>query len=363
MSLRVIHCAETIKGGIATYLRELLPLQRETFGANGVAVVVPTSQLPELPVPEGVRLVQFDDTHGRVGSALALARKVVSLCRNQQSVIVHVHSTFAGVSVRLALAAFGRHVRIVYCPHGWAWDRPMSPLGRGLTRGVERVLAHLCDSVVCISEYEYRAALESGLPESQLRVVLNGIASHGATPSGDAPSWPAGKWRLLFVGRFDHQKGVDLFCQALSRLGTTASGILAGEAVLASGKNLKLPENAVSVGWLTPSELEFLFSSADVLVVPSRWEGFGLIAAEAMRAGLPVIATRVGGLAEVVIDGETGFLIEPNNVDAIVRAIGRLDSDVLARYGAAARIRVAELFTIDRVHRQLCELYGLAQRS
>jgi glycosyltransferase involved in cell wall biosynthesis len=359
-ALRVLHCAETIKGGIATYLRELLILQREAFGSESVAVIIPASQVEELPVPAGVLLLTYEDSGSRIANAFALANMVLSVCKARAPSVAHVHSTFAGASVRPALAIFAPKVRVIYCPHGWAWDRPMSSFAKRCTQLVERLLAYMTTTVICISEHEHRGAVKVGIPVRKLSVVMNGVAAKGPSPEDVQSIWPEAGFRLLFVGRFDRQKGVDLLCNALEQLGPKASAVLAGGSVLADGSAPTLPSNAVSVGWVTPSQLETLFSKADVLVMPSRWEGFGLTAAEAMRAGLPVIATRVGGLPEIVVDGETGVLIESDSSEAICLAVRGLDRSLLPLMGQAGRIRFLKKFTMDRVHKELCSAYGLA---
>jgi glycosyltransferase involved in cell wall biosynthesis len=358
-TLRVLHCAETIKGGIATYLRDLLPLQRAAFGPDAIAVIIPQSQIAELSAPAGVEVVPYQDNRGRIANAFSLAHAVVRFAREHRPQVAHVHSTFAGASVRPALALMAPAVRLIYCPHGWAWDRPMSAGVRLATQLVERVLAHISYKVVCISEHEKRTALACGLPANRLEVVLNGVTAQAPAPTAAAPAWPDGTIRLLFVGRFDRQKGVDVFCAALTLLGEKASAVLAGGSVLADSDAIELPANAISVGWVSPSQLAALFQCADVLVVPSRWEGFGLIAAEAMRAGVAVIATRVGGLPEVVVDGETGLLIEKDSPQAIAAAVEKLDRPTLQRMGKAGKDRFLRAFTMERVHRELASVYGL----
>ncbi|MFX6269921.1 glycosyltransferase, partial [Acinetobacter baumannii] len=84
---------------------------------------------------------------------------------------------------------------------------------------------------------------------------------------------------------------------------------------------------------------------ADVIVVPSRWEGFGLIAVEAMRAGLAVIASRVGGLAEVVEEGVTGFLVEPDKPEEIVNILRTVTREQLHEMGNAGREHFLNEFT------------------
>ncbi|MGQ0599735.1 glycosyltransferase family 4 protein [Aquabacterium sp.] len=356
-TVQVLHCAETIKGGIASYLRELLICQARDFGASAVAVVIPASQANELPVPPGVIVVTYPDKAGRAVNAANLGLVSARFVRKHHPKVVHAHSTFAGAVVRPLLAMMGLSSRVIYCPHGWAWDRSMGPVARKVTQWVERELAQLCNKVVCISEYERKSALEAGLQPEQLHVVLNGVAEKAPAPRGNVPAWPPGRKRLLFVGRFDQQKGADLFCAALRELGDEAFGVLAGGSVLYDTHGLALPDNAESVGWINAARLEALFKTADVLVMPSRWEGFGLTAAEAMRAGVPVLAARVGGLPEVVAHGETGLLFEPGDVSGIVSAVRQHSLEEWRAMGLAGRARFEKLFTMERVHAQLCGLY------
>lgn len=360
-SVQILHCAETIKGGIATYLRELLICQARDFGPSAVAIAIPASQAAELPVPKGVIVITYPDKGGRAVNAVQLGFIVARFVRRHQPKVVHAHSTFAGAVVRPLLALMGMSRRVIYCPHGWAWDRSMSPAARRLTQWVERMMAQLCNKVVCISEHERETALEAGFPSERLHVVLNGVAEKAPEPRGNVPAWPPGRKRLLFVGRFDLQKGVDLFCSAMRELGDEAFGVLAGGSVLYDADGVEMPDNCESVGWINAARLEAIFRTADVLVMPSRWEGFGLIAAEAMRAGLPVLAARVGGLPEVVIDGETGVLFEPGDVAGIVHAVRHYNEGEWLAMGSAGRTRFEKLFTMERVHAQLCELYEFSE--
>jgi glycosyltransferase involved in cell wall biosynthesis len=312
----IVHAAENIWGGVGTYLRDLLALQRKTFGRGAVTAVVPASQRDILQSPAGVNIVTFDDCAGRGANALRLARRVRELVAASAPQIVHVHSTYAGAVLRPALLLQRTQAKLVYCPHGWAFDRDGSHFAKAGARWVERGLAALSHRIICISEYEMQAALRCGIAARKLVLVRNGVPENAPRPSIAPASidWPSGLRRILFVGRFDRQKGVDILLQALAQLSGKAFACLVGETVLGDAAFKTIPHNARLCGWLSPAQLEAYYRSADVLVIPSRWEGFGLTAAEAMRAGLPVIASNVGGLQEIVADGVTGLLIAPNSV-------------------------------------------------
>ena len=359
--MKVLHCSEIIKGGVASYLRDLIRLQRQEFGADSVALVIPASQMGELPVPEGVQVYPYSDHRGRAANAFELARVVLAKVREFQPEIVHIHCTYAGVTVRPALWLLARKARVIYCPHGWAFNRPLGLPGYTVVRLVEKLLANVTESIVCISEHERAFALRAGIRPDRLKLVLNGVAAGRPAGDGEPPPWMPDRTRLLFAGRFDDAKGVDILFDALRLLGDKVHAIVAGDTVLADGAALAVPDNASLTGWLTQGQLERLFDSADVLVVPSRYEGFSLVAAEAMRAGLAVIASRVGGLPEVVEDRVCGVIIEPGSAVALAHCIKTYDRSDWARMGQNGPDRVDRLFSMERVHREICDLYGVGR--
>ncbi|MBM3496086.1 MAG: glycosyltransferase family 4 protein, partial [Armatimonadetes bacterium] len=113
------------------------------------------------------------------------------------------------------------------------------------------------------------------------------------------------------------------------------------------------------------ADLDRRLSVADVVVVPSRTEGQGLVALEAMALGVPVVASRVGGLPEVVEDQLTGLLVPPDDWEALADALLRLamDPSLRARLGEAARLRVRERFSIETLLDRMAELYRATQNS
>ncbi|HVY81613.1 MAG TPA: glycosyltransferase family 4 protein [Steroidobacteraceae bacterium] len=361
--MKIVHAAENIKGGVGTYIRDLLVEQRDSFGADVVVALVPESQRGMVGTPAGVEIVTFDDSSAsRFVNACRLAWRMREVVARVRPRIVHLHSTFAGAVLRPLLRLIASSTTVIYCPHGWAFDRDSSLWSRNAAKLIERMLARLCDAVVCISEYELRAARNIGIPASRLRLVPNGIPRDAPRPT-EKVTWPDDRRRVLFVGRFDRQKGTDVLLAALAELQDFAFCYLVGDAVLGDTSHASLPSNAQATGWLSPSQIEAFYRSADVIVVPSRWEGFGLIAVEAMRAELPVIASRVGGLPEVVVDGETGVLVPPADKDALVHALRDISDEKLAAMGRSGRQRFLRLFTINRVHRQITAVYESARQQ
>ena len=166
--------------------------------------------------------------------------------------------------------------------------------------------------------------------------------------------WPSGERRLLFVGRFDRQKGIDVLFNALTTLDDSFAYVI-GDSLHA--RVADLPANARCVGWKSGAELEAYYASADVVVMPSRWEGLPLVGLEAMRAGRAIIASEVGGLSELVDHGVTGLLIPPDDSEALAGAVRSLDDAALLQMGTHAAERFVNRWTGESSHAALAALY------
>jgi glycosyltransferase involved in cell wall biosynthesis len=124
-------------------------------------------------------------------------------------------------------------------------------------------------------------------------------------------------------------------------------------------RTLQIMDQVHFLGHVEHGKLPAHYAKADLLVLPSRMESFGLVLVEAMACGLPVVATRVGGIPEVVEDGVTGLLVPPNDPEALAEGINSLleDPDRMKAMGARGRERAKEHFTWDTVAKRLVSLY------
>jgi len=151
---------------------------------------------------------------------------------------------------------------------------------------------------------------------------------------------PAGALIALYVGTLSPGKGADLFVEALAD-GTGWTGVMGGGGELDATIRAQRPGIQL-IGVLPPGAIAQWMLAADVLVMPSRQEALGLAAIEALGSGIPVVASRTGGLAEVVQDGRNGILVTPGSVAEIRAALERLaDPIVRARFAAQAQTSVA----------------------
>jgi glycosyltransferase involved in cell wall biosynthesis len=359
-SLRVLHAAETAQGGVGSYMEDIVALQAERHGPDSVRVVLPREHAGYFRrLPAGALRTFGIEGGGRILSMLKLAVHTLREVHDWRPDVVHLHSTYAGFVLRPLLMMFPSRPRIVYCAHGWAFDREGST-SNGMLAHVERLWSRMCDAIVCISRHDAESAVRVGIDPDRIVTIRNGIADVAPPPDAavaDAQQrWTADTLRVLFVGRLDRQKGVDLLYAALGRIAPGLSVVVVGSAVVA-GEAGSPPANVHVVGWLPRDEIGAFYAAAQVLVVPSRWEGFGLVAVEAMRSGRGVLASRVGGLPEIVDPGVTGCLFDTGDVAALADQLAGLTAEDLVAMGEAGRARFESLFEVSRVVDELDALY------
>lgn len=361
--VRILHIAESARGGVGTYLNEMLPaLERWQTSLDlgwQARVLLPSSDRSMLAKIDD-SLVETYDRQGRdLPSLHHLAGATWRMIDAFRPDIVHLHSTFAGAIVRPLLIPARRRFRsrlaTVYSAHGFAFQITGSQRRQDGVAAIERYLSRLTDKIINLSDAEKVECIERGLPSHKLVRIYNGVATE---PAGIAPTtWEDPRLKVFFIGRFDRQKGLDILIEAARMAPDQISVRCAGTGVVDSDLKLSLPENVRALGWLSEEQIAGQLAQADILVVPSRWEGFGLAAIEAMRAGLPVVASRVGGLPEVVDDKVTGRLVPPEDTAALLAALLQDDACARQKMGMAGRQRFTERFTAAISAQQLGQVY------
>lgn len=192
-------------------------------------------------------------------------------------------------------------------------------------------------------------------PDLPIAIIPNGVDATRFTPPSQREATGA-DLTLLFVGRVVRQKGLDVLLDALAalplslrdRLSLTIVGDGPARSELQErAARLGLTERVLFRGWLGRDALPDAYRTADLFVFPSRDEGMPNVVLEAMAAGLPVVATRIAGNQDLVVDGETGLMLEVDDTAALTTALARLigDVDLRHRLGAEGRRRVVERFS------------------
>ncbi|MDE5446981.1 glycosyltransferase [Bradyrhizobium sp. CSA207] len=356
-AVKVLHVAETIRGGIASYLNELHPQQQASFGAENVHYVVPSDHRHDLAGIDDSQITTFDRSGRSISGLFQMLRASMQALDAFKPDVMHLHSSFAGLVLRPAMAARSDGPRVVYCPHGWAFSRESGRLSHLATKAAENLLARTSDRIICISSDEFNEAVRAGIPAERLTLVHNGISRSRPLPHGAAADWTSKKAKVLFIGRLDRQKGFDLLIEAARSLEDVLDVRIVGASVVSKFDGAAVPANVSLLGWLDRQQIETHLEAADLVVIPSRWEAFGLVALEAMRAAKPILAFHSGALPEIVVDGVTGVLCEPVAVQPLIDGFRRMLDLDLKVLGERGYDRFKQFYDVQNTHRQLQQVY------
>lgn len=288
---------------------------------------------------------------------LAALREVLALLRDIKPDLLHAHSSKAGFIGRLAARLVG--VKSVFTAHGWAFTEGVSVGRRALAVSLEKLAGRIGDAVITVSEWDRGLALRYRVaPPERIFTVRNGVSDTPlrATPSRHPP-------RLIMVARFASPKDQALLLRALASLKELPWSLdLVGDGPLlpqvkALAQTLSLSERVRFLG--RRMDVDRLLAEAQIFVLVSNWEGLPLVVLEAMRAGLPVVASDVGGVGEAVVDGETGFLVPRGDGSLLKDRLRRLlaDPGLRVQMGLAARKRYEEHFTVERMTEAVWGVY------
>ncbi|MFN8223543.1 MAG: glycosyltransferase family 4 protein [Gaiellales bacterium] len=361
--LLVVTLAET--GGAQAYVRDLVP------GLVGEFDVTVAAHGPG-PLADAVR------ERGAAFVPLRHVRRAISprdvlglfelwrLCRRLRPRIVHANSSKAGILGRIAGWAARVDVRL-FTAHGWAF-KATTGAAATLYLWADRLVRPLATTVICVSRTEETAGLAAGVCSPGRTVTIYNGVELGAPPAPRRPGTPV---RIVSVGRLAEPKDFGTLLAAIARpaLGTVELELLGDgpqrAALEAMARRLGIADLTHFLGEVgdVPDRLR----RADVFVLSSRSEGLPISVLEAMAAGLPIVATAVGGLGELVDDGVTGLLVPAGDVNALAEALATLAADPARcqTLGAASRRRAEERFSIAACRQAHVELYRrlLAERS
>jgi glycosyltransferase involved in cell wall biosynthesis len=311
--------------------------------------------------PEGRSLLR-----GVAAQVKVLAR--LALCiRRERAEIVHIHTcsgfTFWRDSLHAA-AARALGCRVVWHVHGAKFDEFLASLGRIRRRLAGAALRS--GAAVIVLGQDWVARLKPFAPGATWRIVANGVPM---PRDDDRPS--DGTFAALSLANLEPRKGPRDLVSATAlavRCGFAGEVLLAGRETEPGQKDDLLKHIAASgcdgrvrlLGVVTGPDKEAAFARAACFVLPSYAEGLPMAMLEAMAHGLPVIATRVGAIPEVVTDGVEGFLIEPGDVVALADRLVQIERDPSLRHrmGVAARKRVEQGYSIETMVERLMAVYN-----
>jgi glycogen(starch) synthase len=318
-------------------------------------VVVTRHDDPGLPTEEryqGVPIYRFPFfqvlAEGKLSELVEVRRRVIELKRTFAPDLVHINAFGPSGLYHLDTAA-AHPAPLLVTFHGHRYpppDRPDTLLER-ILRAADWVTAP------SLATMEYVRGLVPGF-STRSSVIYNGLD----VPSLSPAPLPWAPPHLLFVGRIASVKGIDLALDALAQIADRYPHVrltIAGDgtermALEEQAAELGLAEVVDFVGWVAPSAVPELLNTATMVLMPSRTEAMPLVALQAGMMARPVVGTEVGGFPEVVVHGETGLLVRPEDSKALAETIALLldRPDLASRMGSAARRRALDLFGWER---------------
>lgn len=302
--------------------------------------------------------------------ALALL-EIAAIIRRGGYEVVHTHNSKAGLLGRLAARAIGVPA-VVHTVHGWAFEQAGNALARVIYRTIERGAARLAHHTILVSAALEASAVRAGLAGCEKRqVVYSGIdrAAFFAARRSRTLRRSLGATEKTFlvgqVAKLWKGKGHDTLLAAFARLRRTrpnARLVLVGDGPLRSAiarqaSCLGIEDHLFFTGHR--EDIAAITAQLDVATLCSGYEGMGRVVVEAMAAGTPVVASRVGGITELIEEGRTGYLVPPGDDIGLADRLGRLagDRSLRRRMGRCARLCVDERFDEGAMAADIAAIY------
>jgi len=372
---RVVHyAAAAVAGGLLEHVR-ILASRSPQHGYLAEAWIrpIPDLDLVASEIARAGAAVRRLTVRGKgdLPGLLAFARAL----RSARPDILHVHLASPVESLPVILAASILGPRIVLTEHAPTYH----PLERRWSRALKRRAVGRVDRVIVLAETDVEYLVETfGLPRAKIRHLPNGVDLDMPLPPRDEArrrlGIPAGPIVLGYVGEIAEKKGLadlaDAMAVLAAREGSPAGDVaapvpialLAGEGAFAPALRERSARRGLGAAFRLLGALRpplDLLAACDIFVFPSHGEAAPLAVLEAMAAGLPVVATGVGGIPGLIRDGVEGSIVRPRDPVGLASAIRSLAGDASARerMGAAARRRVQESFGAGRMAEAVCALY------
>lgn len=349
-----MHIGEYVKGGVATYVKEVTDYQQNCKEIEEIYLMASDNNSDRDFNLPGNKLLFYRykrDIKNVFKAMLQISRHIKQI----EPDIVHIHSTFAGVFVRFPLFFKKKSYKVVYCSHGWAFLMDSAPFKKKIFIFIERLLSIKTDKIINISLNEQNKALEAGFLPKKLELINNGVNTRirkGQTKLDVEKH----KINLLFVGRFDKQKGLDILINFFKTYETTNIQLyIVGDSVLKNSQ-VEIPENVINIGWIDNQELDSYYEICDAVIIPSRWEGFGLVAIEAMKNKKTIIVSDRGALPDLA-KNDNGYVFSLDDLGTLRIILDSLNKEDLKLKGLNGYNYFIENFTSEIMNREIVNLY------
>lgn len=358
--MKILHVGEYVNGGVATYLRTLLSgLQKYDDVENYLLISEYKSQQGWEDITKKVFYYKYKRSISNIFSAI---KQIHAVIKDVNPDIIHAHSTWAGLFVRLPYLFKKRKAKIIYQSHGWAFLMDTSNYKKNIYALVEKILSIPTDRIINISNYEQNQAVKCGLNKNKMVMIYNGVEDK-VNKSNLKLNWDENKINLLFVGRLDRQKGLDLFLDVYDKMKLENLHLyVIGTSVL--DDNLPNSTKYVTyLGWVNNKDIDVYYQACDAVIMPSRWEGFGLVAIEAMKNSKAVIASNRGALPELIKEDFTGYIFNIDDEISLKNRLLNLDKEKINILGENGRNIYLQNFTDKIFVNKIYDLYKIFDKN
>lgn len=271
--------------------------------------------------------------------------------------IISTHSSKAGLLGRLVSQL--TQTPCIFTAHGWAFTTGVPEPSRTIYQWLEQTVEPLASKIICVSDYDRQLGIQAGMNPHRILTIHNGMPDiPDELRANPAVSYPV---NIVMVARFDRQKDHLTLLKAFHNvLGAQLHLVGDGpklEDVKAFVEQLGISDRVKFLGYRT--NIAEILAQAQIFTLISHWEGFPRSIIEAMRAGLPVIASNVGGVNEAVVDGVTGYCVPSGDVDGLQERLSKLVQEVELRQkmGRQGRQRYELEFTFQKMFEQTFAVY------
>lgn len=364
--IRVLHVAEAA-GGVERYLETLFK-----YNNDEVENILVCSQNYDYKKFKKLvsRVIVLKMAHDiQPSSDIKVEKALRKIIKQLKPDIVYAHSSKAGALARIA--DLGLNNKVIYNPHGWAFNMQQSAKKKKMYKWVEKISAYFCDKIVCISDAEKESALREKICKSdKLQVIYNGIdleEINNTTPIERAVLGISNDAFVVgMVGRLSKQKSPDIFVKAAKLIKEkipNAYFLMVGDGELRNQiegmvQQYGLDSSFLITGWVdNPTAYMKIM---DVGMLLSRWEGFGLVLPEYMACGVPIIATDVDAIPNIIKDGVNGLLVLPGDLSEIASSVIKiwLNNKVKQNLIKNNFVDVKKKYNSKRVVTQTLQIYS-----
>ena len=328
--IRVLHIAEAA-GGVERYLETLFK-----YSKGKIENILVCSQNYDYKKFKTLadRVIVLKMAHDiDPSSDIKVERTLRRIIKQLKPDIVYAHSSKAGAFARIA--DLGLNNKVIYNPHGWAFNMQQSAKKKEMYKWIEKISAHFCNKIVCISDAEKESALREKICKpSKLQVIYNGIDLEEIEKTAPMSRAKLGISEDAFVvgmvGRLSKQKAPDTFVKAARLIKEkipNAFFLMVGDGELRDQteeliNQYDLGSSFLITGWVdNPTAYMKIM---DVGMLLSRWEGFGLVLPEYMACGVPIVATNVDAIPNIVTNGVNGMLVDKDDYHKAADAVDKL---------------------------------------